>query len=277
MSAPLQVALGRTPRTAPLFADPAGFDLADLPDVTRAFAPMAREGRFEASEMAIATFLMAKAQDAPLVLLPAILSARHPEPSLVVRRDGALRLPHELRGARVGVRAYSQTTGLWLRGILAETYDLPPDALRWVTFEDAHVAGFQDPPWCERAPPGASLRNMLLEGALDAAVFGSEGGGSDLLVPLLPAPQEAAALFQARHGFTPVNHVLVARADVAAARADALSALLARLREGGVEVARRAALSAPLSAAARLCHAQGLTPRNLTLHEIWSGTPDRFR
>lgn len=277
MSAPLQVAIGRTPRTAALFADPTGFALADMPNITRAFAPMVREGRHEAGELAIATFLMAKAAGAPLVLLPAVLSARHPEASLLVRRDGALRTPADLPGRRVGVRAYSQTTALWLRGILAGRHGLAADALRWVTFEDAHVAGFQDPPWCERAPPEADMRAMLLEGALDAAIFGSEGGGSDALRPLIAAPEEAAAEFMATHGFMPVNHVLVARADVAAARADALSALLARLRAGGIEVPRRAALAAPLGAAARLCHAQGLTPRTLTLHEIWAGTPDRFR
>lgn len=277
MSAPLQVAIGRTPRTAALFADPTGFALADLPNITRAFAPMVREGHHEVSELAIATFLMAKAAGAPLVLLPAVLSARHPEASLLARRGGAVRKPEDLRGRRVGVRAYSQTTALWLRGILAARHDLPADALRWVTFEDAHVAGYQDPPWAERAPSGADMTAMLLAGELDAAIFGSEGAGTPEVLPVMADHEAAAAQFISKHGFMPVNHVLVARADVASTRPDALSALLARLRAGGVEVARRAALAAPLAAAARLCHAQGLTERTLTLHEIWAGTPDRFR
>lgn len=277
MRPPLPVAIGRTPGTAALFARPAGFALAEMPDITRAFAPMVREGAFGASELAIATFLMAKARDLPVVLLPAILSARHPEASLLARRDGPVRRPEDLRGRRLGVRAYSQTTALWLRGILAERHFLPAEALRWVTFEDAHVAGFQDPPWAERAAPGADMRAMLLEGALDAAIFGSGGAGSEALAPLLPDPAAAARDFLATHGFMPINHVLVARADVAATQPDALSALLARLREGGIPVERRAALAPALSAAARFCHAQGLTPRALTLHEIWRGTPDRFR
>ncbi|WP_206931559.1 ABC transporter substrate-binding protein [Roseococcus thiosulfatophilus] len=277
MSAPLQVAIGRTPRTAALFADPMGFALAEMPNITRAFAPMVREGRHEVSELAIATYLMAKAAGAPIVLLPAVLSARHPEASLLARRGGEVRKPEDLRGRRVGVRAYSQTTALWLRGILAERHGLSADALRWVTFEDAHVAGYQDPPWCERAAPGADMAAMLLAGELDAAIFGSEGAGTPEVLPVMADHEAAAEQFISKHGFMPINHVLVARADVAAARPDALSALLARLRAGGVEVHRRAALSAPLAAAARLCHAQGLTERALTLHEIWAGTPDRFR
>lgn len=277
MSAPLQVAIGRTPRTAALFANPAGFALEDVPNITRAFAPMVREGRYEVSELAIATYLMAKATGAPLVLLPAVLSARHPEASLLARRGGPIRNPGDLRGRRVGVRAYSQTTALWLRGILAERHGLSADDMRWVTFEDAHVAGYQDPPWAERAAPGADMTAMLLAGELDAAIFGSEGAGTPEVLPVMADHEAAADQFIATHGFMPINHVLVARADIASSRPDALSALLARLRAGGVEVPRRAALSAPLAAAARLCQAQGLTERALTLHEIWAGTPDRFR
>ncbi len=277
MRAPLHLAIGRTPRTEALFAGDPGLVLAAIPNINRAFAPMVREGRFEASELAIATFLMAKAAGAPLVLLPVILAARHPEGSMLVRRDGPVRAPADLRGRRVGVRAYSQTTGLWLRGILAEAHALPPEAMRWVTFEDAHVAGYRDPPWAERAPPGSDMLAMLLAGDLDAAIFGNEGADSDALTPVFADATAAGAEFRAAHGFTPINHLLVARADVAEARPDVLSALLAKLRDSGIAPQRRAALSPALAAAARLCHAQGLTPRTLTLHEIWAGTPDRFR
>ena len=303
MSPPLHLAIGRTQATEAVFTDSAGLTslgltLAELPNITRAFAPMVREGRYEVSEMAIATFLMAKAQGAPLVLLPAILSARHPEASLLSRRDGPIRAPadlhdkredlrdkrvglrdkrEDLRAKRVGIRAYSQTTGLWLRGILAESHGLPAEALQWVTFEDAHVAGFQDPPWAERAAPGADMLAMLLAGELDAAIFGSEGAASDALAPVFADAAAAGQAFRATHGFMPVNLLLVARTDVAAARPEALAGLLARLRAGGIETPRRAALTPALATAARLCHAQGLTPRTLTLHEIWAGTPDRFR
>lgn len=93
MSPPLHLAIGRTQATEALFTDSAGLTsagltsagptLADLPNITRAFAPMVREGRYEVSEMAIATFLMAKAQGAPLVLLPGCAPAasrRHAGP-----------------------------------------------------------------------------------------------------------------------------------------------------------------------------------------------------
>ena len=70
------------------------------------------------------------------------------------------------------MRAYSQTTGMWLRGVLRESFGLRPDAMRWVTFEDAHLAEYRDPPWAERAPAGADMLAMLKAGELGLDIYG---------------------------------------------------------------------------------------------------------
>ena len=261
----LAVATSRTP------ADARWSD-AGLANITRAFAPMVREGRYDASEMAIATFLMAKAAGRALVLLPVVFSARAQEGALLTRVDSRVTRPEDLRGARIGVRAYSQTTGLWLRGTLEQAHGLPPDAMRWLTFEDAHLDGYQDPPWAERAPPGSDIAQLLRDGALDAAIFGSEVPPGFRTV--FPDPAAAGAAFVARHGFTPVNHLLVARADAAGRRADELRAFIAALLGAGCAFAGRAALDPVLELAGRFCHAQGLTPRALSPDEAWAGTPE---
>ena len=68
------------------------------------------------------------------------MAARFQESALLCRADGEVRGPADLAGRRIGVRAYSQTTGMWLRGILADDYGVRPEPMRWVTFEGAHVA-----------------------------------------------------------------------------------------------------------------------------------------
>ncbi len=273
----LSLALGRTPRTeALLAAPPTGFAVEAVSPISRAFAPMLREGRYQVSEMAIASFLMARAAGVAVVLLPCVLAARAQEASLLCRADAPLRGPEDLRGQRVGVRAYSQTTGMWLRGVLAHRHGLAAQDVRWITFEDAHVAGFRDPPFCTRAPAGASLEAMLREGAIAAAVFGHDAPNEAGLRPVFPDATAAGEAFRAAHGFTPVNHLLVARHDVAATRAADLARLLEALAASGATVAARASLAPALSLAAQWCAAQGLTPRALTLDEIWAGTPERF-
>lgn len=274
----LCAAIGRTPRTEALFTGAAAsprlwLDLAAVPVISRAFAPMVREGRYDVSEMAIATFLMAKAAGKDLALLPVVLAARFQEGALLCREDGGVRGPADLVGRRVGVRAYSQTTGMWLRGILQGSFGLRPDAMRWVTFEDAHLAEYRDPPWAERAPAGADMLAMLKAGELDAAIFGNELPADPALRPVFADPDAAGAAFRSAHGFVPVNHLLAARGALARERPDVLAELVRLFRASGAEVPGREGLRPALALAIRYAHEQGLLPRPLSLDEAWKGSP----
>ncbi|WP_237214870.1 ABC transporter substrate-binding protein [Falsiroseomonas oryziterrae] len=281
MAEALRAAIGRYAHTAALLdgrivSPGVTLDFADLPVPSRAFAPMVREQRFDVSEMAIATFLMAKAWGKPLVLLPITLAARFQEAALLCRADGTVQGPGDLAGRRVGVRAYSQTTGMWLRGVLAERHGVAPEAVRWVTFEDAHVAEYRDPPFAERAPKGADMLAMLKAGELDAAIFGNDLPADAALRPVFHDPAAAGEAFRAAHGFVPVNHLVCVTREVAARRAEevrALVALFAQALAGTTLPFGREALRAPLDLATRWCVEQALMPRSLTPDEIWDGLP----
>ncbi|UFN46871.1 ABC transporter substrate-binding protein [Roseomonas sp. OT10] len=273
----LRAAIGRYKHSAPVLDGAVTSPLLRIEDagikpVNRAFAPMVREGRFDLSEMAIATFLMAKEAARPLVLLPVVMAARFQEGALLCRADSDLRGPADLRGRRVGARAYSQTTGMWLRGTLAE-HGVPADAVRWITYEDAHEPGYRDPPFAERAPAGADMLAMLRDGSLDAAVFGNDLPEGERLRTVFPDPAAAGEAFRARHGFVPVNHLLVLRHDVADAHPE-IAPEIVRLFGGITPPGGRAGLAPALTLASEFCAAQGLTARALTLAEIWDGTPD---
>ncbi len=274
----LSAAIGRTPRTEALFTGAVAsprlrLDLAPVPVISRAFAPMVREGRYDASEMAIATFLMAKAAGKDLALLPVVLAARFQEGALLCRADGGVRGPEDLAGRRIGVRAYSQTTGMWLRGILHETFGLRPEAVRWVTFEDAHLAEYRDPPWAVRASAGADMLAMLKAGELDAAVFGNELPDDPALRLVFPDSEAAGSAFRAAHGFVPVNHLLAVRSGLARARPELMAELVRLFRASGVEAPGREGLRPALALAIRYAHEQGLLPRQLSLDEAWEGSP----
>lgn len=271
----LSAAIGRYPHTAALLDgavhDPEmTLDCAPFPVISRAFAPMVRELRFDVSEMAIATWLQAWAHGKPLVLLPRVLAARMQEGSLFCRADSPIRGPGDLAGKRVGVRAYSQTTGLWLRGILQDSHGVAPESVHWVTFEDPHVAECQDPPFATRAPAGSDMVKMLEAGELDAIISGNDAPSGDWLRPVFPDPAAAGQDFIRRHGFTPINHLLVMRAD----RAAHAGALLRLMDAAGTPPqAGRVAMMPAIAFAA--CHAvrQGLIARAPTPQEIWAGLP----
>lgn len=267
----LSAAIGRYRHTEALLADPA-LAVTPFASISRAFAPMVREQRFDVSEMAIATFLQARAAGSDLVLLPVALSARF-QNGAMLRLAGAAFGPDDLRGKRIGVRAYSQTTGLWLRGILQEAHGLAPQDATWVTFEDAHVASFRDPPWAERAAAGADMLAMLRDGSLDAAVFGNEMPSAADLVTVFPDPERAAQDFLARHGLLPINHMLCLRADVAR-QPGVGRRLMDQVRAASVLPFGRRAIDPTVRLALRYAGEQGLLAGPVSLEDVWRGLPD---
>ncbi len=259
-------------------------DFADVSPVNRAFAPMVREGRFDVCEMAIATFLQAKTYGKPLVLLPVTLAARFQEAALLCGADSTIRCPADLAGRRVGVRAYSQTTGMWLRGVLADDHGVRPEQVRWVTFEDAHVAEYRDPSWAERAASGQEMLPMLRAGELDAVIVGNDVPDDPNLRTVFPHPATAAEAFWRKHRFMPVNHLVTLRRELAESRPDLVAELLRMFRDakaavapdaGGREVLPigRVALQPAIDLALRYSTEQGLLPRRLDPEKVWEGLP----
>jgi 4,5-dihydroxyphthalate decarboxylase len=284
MAYELSVALGDDPRIEPIKSGRLStpllkLEFASVAPINRAFAPMVRELKYDVCEMAIATFIQAKAYNKRVALLPIVTLARFQESALLCRADSAIRGPEDLKGRRIGVRAYSQTTGLWLRGELADDYGVRPERVAWVTFEDAHVAEYRDPAHARRAEPGQSMLAMLKSGVIDAAIFGADAPDDPLLRSVFPDPQAAGQAFFAKHGFTPINHMVCVKEAIAKSRPDLVEALILLFREADALARKegtmretpidRHAMDGALELAARYAAEQGLTARRLTLAEIW--------
>jgi 4,5-dihydroxyphthalate decarboxylase len=171
---------------------------------------MANQLVYDVSEMALVTLMLARSLARPLRALAVLLMRQSAHAALTVRSDSDLRSADDLRGRVIGVRAYTQTTGTWVRGILQDQYGVGLSELRWVTFEPAHVDGFSDPPNCRRAAEGQTLSEMLLSGEVDAAVGLEPHVG---VRPLLPPDAEQDWLAQT--GIAAINHILVLKDSLA--------------------------------------------------------------
>src|ERR1700704_2221229 len=166
---------------------------------------MVRDVAFDVSEMAIVTYLMAKSFGKPMALLPSVVVARFQHAYAVYRAELGTLKPLDLEGKRVGIRSFTTTTGAWLRGILANDYGVDLNSIHWVTFEDAHVAEFQDT--TARAPQGKEIIRMLLNGELDA-VLGEKVDRPELK-PLFPNAASEEKSWFAKHHVLPINHMVV--------------------------------------------------------------------
>jgi 4,5-dihydroxyphthalate decarboxylase len=187
----------------------------------------------------------------------------------------------DLVGAKVGVRAYTQTTGMWIRAILRGTYGIGTDQIEWVTFEDGHLAEYREPPFVTRVPSG-SLLEMLRAGQLDAAIFGNDLPDEDGIAPVIPDPAAADRAWYDAHQFVPINHVVVMTRAAAEAHPESVAAVYDLLKRAkmaagaakgdtpdglpdGIEAMRR-----PLEMILDACDEQRLLPRPLTVDELFS-------
>jgi 4,5-dihydroxyphthalate decarboxylase len=196
----------------------AQFEFAGPKTANQGFKPMVRENVFEAGELALVTYLQAKAYGKPYVLLPAPIVSRFQHHTIGFAPKFGQMSPKDIEGKRVGVRTYSQTTGLWVRGILQHDFGVDLDSITWVTAEDGHLAEYVDPANCVRKPEGETIDGMLLKGELAAAIIGDklpEG-----VEPLIPHPQDVAREWQARTGMFPINHMFVVREELSRERPD---------------------------------------------------------
>ncbi|WP_375160916.1 hypothetical protein [Bradyrhizobium sp. RDT46] len=265
-------------KSGELRSDLFDLDFIEYTPTNTAFKPMVREQVFDVCEMAIVTYLMAKAHGKPLVLLPATMLGRFQHSYALYDPVRGSLGPSDLEGKRVGIRSFTTTTGAWIRGILANDYGVNLDKIRWITFEDPHVAEYVDT--TERAPKDKKILSMLLDGELDAVL--GETSDNPRLKSLFPDPAAEAARWYARRGVVPVNHLVVVTEMLAKSRPDVVAGLYDLLKRNkqqmgpaaepdlvpfGIEANRK-----PLELIVDYAFQQSLIPRRYAVEELFDET-----
>ena len=152
-------------------------DFVEVTPIIGAFRRMVRDLEFDVCEMAPTTYMIARALGAPFIALPVFLMHRFHHGGVVVRPESGIITPKDLEGEKVGVRAYSVTTGVWTRGIFVNEYGLDSSKVTWVVDDEEHVVSLALPPNVEQAPDGKSLAAMMANAEIAAAFTGPAGIG----------------------------------------------------------------------------------------------------
>jgi 4,5-dihydroxyphthalate decarboxylase len=152
-------------------------DFVQVVPIIGAFRRMVRDLEFDICEMAPTTYMIARARGAPYIALPIFLMRRFHHGGFVVRPDAGIRQPKDLEGKKVGVRAYSVTTGVWTRGIFVNEYGLDSPKVTWVVDDEEHVSTLKPPPNVVHAPEGKSLQSLMKSGEIQAGFTGPAGVG----------------------------------------------------------------------------------------------------
>jgi 4,5-dihydroxyphthalate decarboxylase len=207
---------------------PRDFELEfeEVPAIIQAFRRMVRGLEFDVSEMALTTYLSARAHHKPFTALPIFLVRAFHHGAILCNTRQGIRTPGDLEGKQVGVnRGYTVTTGVWARSILQHEHGVDLSRITWVLSGDEHVVEFQAPANVVRLEKGKTLEDALVAGEL-AATIGVQVTHPDV-APLIPDAQEAGFRALARDGHYPINHLLVVKDAVLKSRPDLAEQLLA--------------------------------------------------
>jgi 4,5-dihydroxyphthalate decarboxylase len=216
---PLTFALGNYGLTKPLKqagTDFGPFDLnfVHVDQIVPMMRRMCRGLEFDVCEMAFTTYVCARAAGLPFTAIPLFVTRNFHHWAILYNEKSGVRTPKDLEGRKVGVnRGYTVTTGLWARGILQSEYGVDLNKITWVPTDDEHVLGFQYPPNVDNSFRGKPMKDLLLSGAVDAAL-GEVGVEAPEIKPLIPDARNAAFDYFRRTGIYPINHGVVVKNSV---------------------------------------------------------------
>ncbi len=189
---------------------------------------------FDASEMSMSELMMIRARgDDRFVGVPVFTTRRFYHVGILVRKDARIDSPAALKGKRIGVPEYVQTSALWTRGVLENEFGVAPTDLtffmeRVPARSHAGAIGFKPPPGVtiNQIPPEKSIGSMMLTGELDACMSYNrrhndliDRSSADLenhpdIKPLFPDSAAEAIRYYQATGIYPINHGMVVKRAV---------------------------------------------------------------
>ncbi len=221
------------------------FDFVEVDPLIDAFRRMTRGLEFDICEMAITTYLAARAHGKKMTAIPVFIVRAFHHGAILINTKAGIASPKDLEGKRIGVnRGYTVTTGVWARQILAQEHGVDLDKITWVLSGDEHVAEFVPPKNVVPIEKGKKMADMLVSGELAGAI-GVEVDHPDVK-PLIANAQEAGLASLRARGHYPINHTIVIRdellnqhtdlaRDAFNAFAEAKRVYLDRLKNGKIE------------------------------------------
>jgi len=210
---------------------PAGINLTYLVSPpSETFWRMLKFDEFDAAEMSLSSFLIARGQGRGWTAIPVFPFRAFFHTYIFVRADSKIRRPSDLAGKRFGLPEYQMTAAVWTRGVLHHEFGVAPSAIRWHVERSPSLShggqtGFTPPKGVsiERVPEGETLFSLLLRGKLDAITASPYPGMASMLNKtnlmdlsrspqvrlLFPDPVAEGVRYFAKHSFSHINHTVI--------------------------------------------------------------------
>jgi 4,5-dihydroxyphthalate decarboxylase len=200
---------------------PDGIELTVLTDMTSDIRHwrMIRGREFDVAELSMSNYLAAKFRGQPLIAIPVFLHRRFRHGFTYINLSKGIRKPTDLIGRKVGLRNFSATANLWVRGILEHEFHVPHKKIHWYKQDDEEVeVSMPADLSLEKIAPEKEIEQLLLEGEIDALIH------PELIQPILdrdprvgrlfPNYKELEVEYYKRTGIFPIMHTTAIKQEV---------------------------------------------------------------
>jgi 4,5-dihydroxyphthalate decarboxylase len=206
--------------------EPNGIDLNFLPtQVEETFWRMLKHQEFDASEMSMSSYMMARDQGHPeLIAIPVFPSRFFRHSCIFVNADAGIDEPQDLKGKKVGVPEYQITASMMIRGMLQHEYGVHPSDMRWFQGgehdggrEEKLTVDIPEDVEMNHLPASSTLSGSLASGEIDALVTARTPESfheSDDVKRLFPDYKEVEKQYYRDTKIFPIMHCVVLREDV---------------------------------------------------------------
>lgn len=167
-----------------------------------------RNLEFDICEMALTTYLCARAAGKPISAIPVFVTRNFHHWAAFRHIDAAIRVPKDLEGHQVAVnRGYTVTTGLWVRAVLQHEYGVDLERVIWLPTDEEHVSEYRAPTNVDYRFRGRTVEDLMLKEGVGAAV-GDVRSNAPEIKPLIPDAREAGFAYYRKTGIYPINHMI---------------------------------------------------------------------
>jgi 4,5-dihydroxyphthalate decarboxylase len=228
---PLTFACGLYDRVLPLYSGeikPAGIDLnfIAINSPRDIFDRMGGGQEFDASEFSSSEFISGlSAGTSKFVALPFFPSRVFRHSMVTINKRSGIKNPKDLEGKRVGVPLYTQTAGIFIRGMLQHDYGVDLSKIHWIQGALNHTGTHGHPSAppllkpidIELADPRKSLSDLIDKGEIDAIMATGLPAAMKRnpdIVRLFPNYHEVERDYYKRTGIFPIMHLVALRRDV---------------------------------------------------------------
>jgi 4,5-dihydroxyphthalate decarboxylase len=181
---------------------------------------MFRRREFDIAEVSFGAFLSIQEHTpGEFVAIPAFPHRRFRHSYIFVDHASALESPAQLANKRIGLRTWTNTAGVWTRGILQDHYGVDLSGVEWV-IQDADTAGTENLPDTFRISPveqGRSVIDLAARGEIDALIYPEIPevlGEPKGLRRLLADSRSAETEYFRATGIFPIMHTVVLRREI---------------------------------------------------------------